>query len=175
MPRKLNLTLHHSAEELKAHYRSNEDPVESRRWHLLWLVANDHTLTSAAKVVGFNYDYARDIIKDYSASGASALRNKRKERRSVVISTPNALLQGDQLEQLRQRLETPPADGGVWTGPKVARVIAAITQKKVWPQRGWDYLKRLEYSHQRPRPRHVKGDEKAQSEFKKNSKHAKRS
>ena len=40
------------------------------------------------------------------------------------------------------------------------RLFCPITQnwrgRKVWPQRGWDYLKKLDYSAQRPRPRHAK-------------------
>ncbi|WP_353735217.1 winged helix-turn-helix domain-containing protein [Okeania sp. SIO2C2] len=30
--------------------------------------------------------------------------------------------------------------------------------KKVWNQRRWDYLKKLNYSWQRPRPKHRKGN-----------------
>jgi transposase len=65
-------------------------------------------------------------------------------------------------------LQSPPDDDGVWSGPKVAQVIAEVTGvAKVWPQRGWDYLKRLEQSLQVPRPRHCKGDAEAQEAFKK--------
>src|SRR3954451_25103043 len=34
----------------------------------------------------------------------------------------------------------PPADGGLWTGPKVATWMAARLGRQVRPQRGWDYL-----------------------------------
>jgi transposase len=65
--------------------------------------------------------------------------------------------------QLRSR----PADGGIWTGPKVARWIEKETQReKVANQRGWDYLKKCNYSWQKPRPKHQKGTQKAQEEFK---------
>ena len=44
-------------------------------------------------------------------------------------------------------LEAKPKDGGIWTGPKVARWIEQETgREKVWNQRGWDYLKKHEYS-----------------------------
>jgi hypothetical protein len=46
------------------------------------------------------------------------------------------------------------------------QVIAeVIGVPKVWPQRGWDYLKRLEQSLQVPRPRHRKGDPESQEAF----------
>ncbi|WOD37036.1 winged helix-turn-helix domain-containing protein [Nodosilinea sp. E11] len=68
---------------------------------------------------------------------------------------------------MEARLQFPPDDDGVWSGPKVAQVIAEVTGvPKVWPQRGWDYLKRLEQSLQVPRPRHRKGDPEAQEAFK---------
>ncbi|MCC3466298.1 MAG: helix-turn-helix domain-containing protein, partial [Microcoleus sp. PH2017_06_SFM_O_A] len=53
-------------------------------------------------------------------------------------------LSPEQQEELRQALQGPAPDGGDWTGPKVARWIAEKTgSAHVWPQRGWDYLKRL--------------------------------
>ena len=59
-----------------------------------------------------------------------------------------------------------PADGGIWTGPKVARWIEKENGvEKVWNQRGWDYLKKLKYSCQRPRPKHRKGNPLEQAEF----------
>jgi transposase len=144
MPRKLHLEPHFPSDELKARYRSSRDPVESRRWYLLWLVSEGTTLTDAAKTVGFNYDYARGIVRDYNRNGADGLRNRRKDRRPQCS---RSLLTPEQLNELDRRLQHPPADGGLWNGPKVAQVIAEMSgRSKVWPQRGWDYLKRLEQS-----------------------------
>ena len=39
---------------------------------------------------------------------------------------------------------------------------------KVWNQRGWDYLKKLNYSWQSPRAKHHKADKLAQVAFKQN-------
>ena len=167
MPRKLHLEPHFSADELKTRYRASRDPVESRRWHLLWLVCEHTTLSDAATVVGLNYDYAREIVRDYNRHGADGLRNRRKDPRP---QQSRSLLSPEQLRALETRLAHPPDDGGLWNGPKVARLIAHITgASKVWPQRGWDYLKRLEQSLQVPRPRHRQGDPDEQAAFKKTS------
>ncbi|WP_293108399.1 winged helix-turn-helix domain-containing protein [Moorena sp. SIOASIH] len=57
----------------------------------------------------------------------------------------------------------------MWTGPKVARWIEKETGvKKVWNQRGWDYLKKLRFSWHSPRPKHRKGNKIDQEEFIKN-------
>ena len=39
MPKKAYLAEHLSSEELKDRYRSSQDSVETRRWHLLWKIS----------------------------------------------------------------------------------------------------------------------------------------
>jgi transposase len=69
------------------------------------------------------------------------------------------LLKEEQFQELKEQLKKRPPDGGLWTGPKVARWIEKITGiEKVWNQRGWDYLKKSKYSWQKPRPKHKKGE-----------------
>jgi len=165
MGRKLQIKSHYSVDELKARYRSCCDPVEARRWQLIWLVSQGKTLTAAAEAIAYNYDYAREIVSNYNAEGAKGLRNRRKDSRP---NSMQGLLTIEQCEALDERLQSPPADGGVWSGPKVAQVIAEMTGREhVWPQRGWEYLKLLGYSCQSPRPRHDNADNMAQSAFKK--------
>jgi transposase len=165
MPRTIHLEPHHTADELKAHYRSSRDPVESRRWHLLWLVSQQMSLSDAAPVVGLNYEYARHVVKKYNRDGEAGLRNRRKNSRPYQN---RRFLSAEQEAALAQRLESPPSDGGLWTGPKVAQEMARLTgRERVWPQRGWDYLNRLDYSLQEPRPQHRQSDPEAQATFKK--------
>ena len=167
MPRYATAADHLSETELKQRYRDATDPIESRRYHLVWLVKKGWRLKEAAKVVGFNYDYAQEILNAYNLQGEVGLRNRLKDNQP-----PGAppLLTPEQQQKLRERLNEPPDDGGMWTGPKVAEWIAQeIGREKVWPQRGWDYLKRLGFSWQRPRPRHTQGDPVAQEAFKQRS------
>ena len=155
-----------SSAQLKARYLSTLDRVESRRWQLLWLVSKKWTIKQAASAVGINYDYARDIVKSYNQLGAAGITNGYKKGKN---RPSHALLNSQQLEKLRNSLKDAPPDKGLWTGRKVAQWIASeIGREKVWPQRGWDYLKKCRYSLQRPRPRHKKGDLVEQEEFKKN-------
>ena len=48
MGRTITLVNHLNSEELKTHYQRSSDPVESRRWHLLWLVSQQWYLLDAA-------------------------------------------------------------------------------------------------------------------------------
>ncbi|EYD77511.1 hypothetical protein Rumeso_00936 [Rubellimicrobium mesophilum DSM 19309] len=70
---------------------------------------------------------------------------------------------------LRERLTSPPDDGGVWTAKKVAAVMAAeLGLAKVAEQRGWEALRAIGWTIQRPRPRHARAaGAEAQAEFKK--------
>lgn len=164
MARTISLATHFTSDELKARYQSSPDPVESRRWHLLWLVSQRWYLLDAAASVGVSYSYARRIVHAYNKGGLKAIVNRRRGR---VVSS-RALLDEQGQRELDQALQSPPADGGLWNGPKVAQWIAQKTGRaQVHPQRGWDYLKRLNYSGQRPRPRHAEADLAAQEAFKK--------
>lgn len=164
MGRTITLAKHLSCEELKTRYQNSNDRVESRRWHLLWLVSQQWYLLDAAESVGMSYSYARKVVHAYNREGSEANRNGRQGRQMMS----RALLNAAQQEELDQALQEPPEDGGIWNGPKVAQWIAKQTgRQKVHPQRGWDYLQRLNYSGQRPRPSHAKGDAEAQAAFKK--------
>ena len=164
MSKKAYLHPHFSNDELKSRYLSVKDPIESRRWHLLWLISQQYSIKKAAEIIGYNYDYAKDIVKNYNSSAEQGVINRRKTRKRQAT---NALLTQQQLLELKEALQSPPEDEGLWSGPKVARWIEKKTGlKKVWNQRGWDYLKKCRYSRQIPRKKHRKGDVKEQAKFK---------
>ncbi|MGF1590389.1 MAG: IS630 family transposase [Pleurocapsa sp.] len=168
MPKKAYLTSHLSTFELKKLYQQSKSPIESRRWHLLWKVAQGWTIKNSAVAVGISYGYAQRIISSYNRDGVvGVLVKPRKEEKHTGGKA--ALLSPKQFEKLAQALKSKPSDGGIWTGVKVARWIEQETDKeRVWNQRGWDYLKKCSYSWQRPRRKHSKGDPIAQTQFKQN-------
>src|ERR687897_382879 len=61
----------------------------------------------------------------------------------------------------------PAPDGGLWTGRQVAHWIAATLGRPVDPARGWEWMRRLGFTPQRPRPRETRADPAAQAAFKK--------
>ena len=166
MSKKAHIEAHLSPSELKQRYLLAKDPVEARRWHLLWLVSAKWSIKQAAKAIGYNYDYARDIISNYNSQGELSVVHRRKKGKRIAH---NALLNQAQLLELQLALKHPPSDEGIWTGPKVARWIEKKTGiEKVWNQRGWDYLKKCHYSMQLPRRKHRKANPAEQAAFKEN-------
>ena len=54
-------------------------------------------------------------------------------------------------------MKSPPDDGGVWTAKKVAAVMAAeLGLAQVAEQRGWEALRAIGWTIQRPRPQHAR-------------------
>jgi transposase len=168
MPKRAYIASHLGTEELKERYRKIKDSVESRRWHFLWKVALGWSVKNSALAVGMSQSYGWKILKSYNEKGISGVKNEKKKTGEHSRGL-KALLNEQQFLQLTEEIRKRPADGGIWTGPKVARWIEQVTGiEKVWNQRGWDYLKKLKYSWQTPRPKHRKGNPIEQENFQKN-------
>ena len=143
MTRTITLANHLTDGELKARYQNSTDPVESQRWHLLGLVSQQWYLLDAAQSIGVSYSYARKVVYADNKDGVKAIANGRRGRSMVS----RALLNAQQQAELDEALQSPPPDGGIWSGPKVAQWIEQQTGREhVHPQRGWDDLQRLNYS-----------------------------
>ncbi len=161
MPKKAYIADHLSIGELATRYKKCQDPVESRRWHLLWRVASGLTIQASALIVGVHYQYGKKVLKKYNEEREEGVKNRRKiAKKEAHTGGKKPLLNKEQLvelvelAELAEALKEKPADGGIWTGAKIARWIEKKTgREKVWEQRGWDYLKKLGYSWQRPRPK----------------------
>ena len=141
---------HLNVAELEARYRAAEGVAQARHTQAIWLLARGRTVAEVAGVLAFTPRWAEMLAARYNAQGPEALGDGRRGNgRAASVLTPELLA------ALRERLTTPPDDGGLWSGPKVALWTAGhLGVEKVHPQRGWEALKRLEWSLRVPRPRH---------------------
>lgn len=146
------IALHLSAAELEARYETAADSVAKSHFHAIWLLSLGYTASEAAAILSFSARWVRRLVKRYNEQGPDSLGDRRQGNGAApAILTPEAL------SSLKERLKAPPDDGGLWTGPKVARWLASFHGlKSVHDQRGWDALVAIEYSIQKPRPRHPK-------------------
>ena len=113
---------------------------------------------------GFVRRWVEELVARYNRFGPSSLGDRRRGNGAKPqILTPEVLA------MLSERVKTPPDDGGVWTAKKVALVMAAaLGLARVAEQRGWEALRAIGWTIQRPRPRHAQAaTPEAQAAFKK--------
>ena len=109
-----------TVEELEQRFRAAKDVVERSHFQAIWLLAKGHSTAEVAEIVALTPRWVNKLARRYEADGVDALGDRRRRNAGA-----RPLLSEDDLEALRERLKTPPDDGGIWSGPKVARWIAA--------------------------------------------------
>jgi len=125
-------------EELEAHLAAATAPDERRRVQVLLCLAAGVPLSEIVGMTGYRPRSIRQIAQRYIEVGADSL----VDRRAFAQGAAPMLSAEEQIE-LRNALQGVPPDGGAWTGGKVARWMAAKTDRPVHRQRGLEYLRRL--------------------------------
>jgi hypothetical protein len=70
----------------------------------------------------------------------------------------SGLLDEVQQAQLLQAIAAPVNASGLWNGRKVADWMSRVLERPIAPQRGWEYLKQMEFRLRQPRPQHQQQD-----------------
>jgi transposase len=110
-----------SAGELEARYETAADPVSESHFHAIWLLSSGYTITEVAAILSFSARWVRLLAKRYNEHGPCSLGDRRRSNGSTpTILTPEAL------SSLKERLKTPPDDGGPWTGPKAGALARQL-------------------------------------------------
>jgi transposase len=130
---------HLSVTELEHRYKTASEAIAKSHFHALWLLARGYSIDQVAGLLSFSTRWVRILIKRYNEGGADRLGDQRAHN-----GTEPKILTPEALAALRERLKSPPDDGGVWTGPKIAHWLADF----------WDALIAIGWSIQQPRPRH---------------------
>jgi len=157
---------HLSVAELEERYRACKDVTSLRHFQTILLLAKGHSTSEAAEITSFGQRWVEQLLERYNAVGPTALGDLRRDNGAQA-----RVLKPELLERLRMRLDEPPPDGGRWTSGKVARWMAdELGLEKLAAQRGWEALKAIGWSIQKPRPRNPKSASEAEQEaFKKTS------
>lgn len=155
-------------ERLEKLYRKASDPVLRTHLLMVWRMSLGDSVGEVAEMVGYSKKWTTEIVRRYEREGVEGLGDR---RHSNPGAKERALLDEAGEEELREALmEPPPASlgGGMWSGPKVARWIAQRNGlEKVHIQRGFEYLRKVRYSPQLPRPENASADASEREAFKK--------
>lgn len=162
MPKHLTIQPHLSVEELETRYRQASDRIERTRYQIVWLLSRGFLTSQVATVSGYCLDGIRQIARRYNQQGPNGLVDRRHQHPGG-----EPMLSDVQQAQLWQVLQSPPPDGGLWNGRKVADWIAQLIDRPVPRQRGWEYLRQMTFRLRVPRPHHEEADPIEQQEWKK--------
>lgn len=157
-------TAHLSDADLEAEYVACRDARRSRHLQTIRLLAKGHSVAEVSEITAFGERWIEQLRARYNAEGLSALGDLRRGNGTAPTILTEAVLAG-----LRERLKTPPDDGGVWSSRKVAGWMAGeLGLAEVAAQRGWEALKAVGWSMQKPRPKNPKSASPVEAEaFKK--------
>jgi transposase len=160
--RRLTIPPHLAVDELEQRYRRATDAVARSQWQMVWLLAGGAPTAEVARVTGYSVNWVREIARRYREEGPAGVGDRRH-------GNPGAapLLDAAQQAALREALAGPAPDGDVWTCRSVAAWMGAALGRPVSEQRGWEWMRRLGFTPQRPRPRETRADPAAQDAFKK--------
>jgi transposase len=152
-------------------YPKATDPVLRTHLLMVWRMSLGESIWEVSQMVGYSEKWTREIARRYESEGVEGLGDRRHANPGAK---ERALLDEEGQAELREALlkGTPPPGGGMWNGPKVARWIEEKTgsEKKVHVQRGWEYLRKVGYTPQVPRPSNARSADASEREaFKKGS------
>ena len=148
---RLPIVPHLTPEHIYRRYRACRTGVEKTHWQLLWLLTRPErplAPAQAAAQIGLTAVWARAILKRWNADGPAGLADRR-----AGTNGGRSKLTTDQQIDLWAALQQPPPDGGLWTGPKVAAYALTRWGVAVCKQTGWEWLRRLGFTPQVPRPK----------------------
>src|SRR5215218_1741698 len=151
--RRLPFARHLPVGKLRYRYVSCRHPVEKPRWHAPWLLARTdtpRTPAAVAGVVGLSAVTVRQVLHRRNDLGPDGVTDRRAGNGADPKLTTRR-----RAALFAARRKRPP-DGGVWTGPKVARYVRDRWQVAVRPETGGRWLVALGFSLQVPRPSHPK-------------------
>ena len=161
MDRLAKVTSHLTNEELLEKYRTCPHAVEKTHWQIIWLRSQNYRTSEVAELTGYKPDWIRRLVRRYNSEGPDGLKDRR------VNNGRTKLLSPEEQQALCLALQQPSPDEGLWTSIKVAKWIEEKVGHKVWPNRGWTYMRELGFTTKSPRPRHPKASAKIQEDFKK--------
>lgn len=162
MPKSLTIEPHLSVKELEVRYRQAKEPIERTRYQIVWLLARGFVTQEVAAVTGYRRDTIRKIARRYNQQGLEGIKDRRYQHPGG-----QPMLSDVEQAQLWQALQSPPPDGGLWNGRKVAEWISDRLERRIGRQRGWEYLREMTFRWRVPRPEHKEADIVEQEAWKK--------
>ena len=138
---------------------------EFKRWQILYLTASYDGITAEylSEITGLSVPSIYLIIQRFNKEGENtiALKARGGRRRSLLTVEEEATMMHD--------LEAKAVDGAILTAYDIRKYVEQRVGRAVSDDFLWDLFKRNRWVKRSPRPEHPKKNQKAQEQFKKNS------
>ena len=151
----------HTANDFWAIYKASVCAIERRRAQFFALLAEGRSEEDVLDITKYAVTTARLMIDRYHTLGLPGLKDGRDHNRGRP-----RVLTADEQQGLAARLHVDFAQGKVWSGLQVQAWLLAEYGKEVHLARSYEFMRSAGFSPQKPRPRHVNGDEQAKENFK---------
>jgi len=99
--------------------------IERSHYQTIWLLALGKTTQEVAEVTGYGLSWIYELVRSYNRSGPGMLGDHRHHNLGAGPLLDDAAASTGK-----------PADGGLWTGPKVAAWMSELLGRPVSAQRG---------------------------------------
>lgn len=139
MPKRVVIEPHLTTGDLEIRYQQSQNSIERSHYQIIWLLAMGKTTLEVSTATGYGVSWIYELVRSYNRYGPEILGDLRRNNRGT-----KPLLNHEQLQYLQQVLQSEPEDGGPWNGAKVSQWMSKILNRNVYPQRGWEYLKKLQ-------------------------------
>src|SRR3954470_3119372 len=123
------LAAHLSPAELGQRYRAARSPVERSHLQIVWLLSRGRSEREVAQVTGYGRRWVGEVARRYDEGGPDGLGDRRRGDAGGRegggaggrgSGGPGRLRGAEGGAAGGAALADPPADGGLWPGPKVA-------------------------------------------------------
>jgi len=128
MPKRVKIEPHLSSDELERRYRQAQNVIERSHYQTIWLLALGKQ-QEVAEVTGYGLSWIYELVRSYNRSGPGMLGDHRHHNQGAGPLLDDAA--GTTMASFAGK----PADGGLWTGPKVAAWMSELG-RPVSAQRG---------------------------------------
>lgn len=161
----MQLTAQYDVEQLHRGLKNASSVEEFKRWQALYLTATYDGVTAEylSDTTGLSVPSIYLIIQRFNKQGQQTVASKVRggRRRSLMTLT-------EEKEMMRE-LETKAVQGAILTAYDIRKYVEQRIGKCVSDDFLWDLFKRHRWVKRTPRPEHPKKSQRAQKEFKKNS------
>jgi transposase len=160
----MTIVNHLSLDQLQQRIKQEKDPIAQLRFLAVYHAQRGLGAREIAQLTTRTPRWVHATVQRYNQQGPQALSDRRHTNPGRQPK-----LRPEETTQVLQALQSPPPDGGLWTGEKLRQWVVLRLGKQLSLNPIYRLLHTAGFRLKVPRPVHRKGDPAAQKAYKKTS------